>query len=318
MAQDVQTITRSTLAEIITAPLGADTDLTGFIADNRAQLDAHIQTKGAVLLRGFGVSDAARLREVVVDLCGQPWHYVEGSSERRQVGEAVYTSTEYPPEYPISLHNELSYTRHWPGRLCFCCPEAPVSGGQTPLADSRRILSGLPRDLVAEFEERRIAYIRNLRSKDAPGLGLSWQAVWETDSRYEVEAYCAQELIDIEWNEDGSLWTRQIRPAIATHPKTGERVWFNQVDQFHPSNLDADLAADLLELFDPDELPLNATFGDGAPIPAEMIETVRKTSWSEATAFDWQEGDLLVVDNMLVAHGRMPFGGSRRVLVAMA
>jgi alpha-ketoglutarate-dependent taurine dioxygenase len=318
MTQDVQTITRSTLAEIVTAPSGADTDLTGFIAENRAQLDAHIETKGAVLLRGFAVCDAARLREVVVDLCGQPWHYTEGSSERRQLGDAVYTSTEYPPQYAISLHNELSYTRRWPGRLCFCCPQPPASGGQTPLADSRRILRSLPPDLVTEFEERRIAYIRNLRSQAAPGLGLSWQAVWETDNRHEVEAYCAREQIDIRWNEDGSLWTRQIRPATATHPKTGERVWFNQVDQFHPSNLGDDVAAELLEVLDPDALPLNATFADGSPIPAEMIDVVRQTSWSEATAFDWQEGDLLVIDNMLVAHGRMPFQGPRRVLVAMA
>ena len=318
MTQDVQTITRSTLAEIITAPSGADPSLTGYIAENRAQLDAHILTKGAVLFRGFAVSDAARLREVVIDLCGQPWHYTEGSSERRQLGDAVYTSTEYPPQYAISLHNELSYTLRWPGRLCFCCPQAPTSGGQTPLADSRRIVSSLPQDLVTEFEERQIAYIRNLRSQAAPGLGLSWQAVWETDNRDEVEAYCAQEQIDIEWTEDGSVWTRQIRPATATHSKTGERVWFNQVDQFHPSNLGDDVAAELLEVLDPDALPLNATFGDGSPIPTEMIDVIRKISWSEATVFDWQEGDLLVIDNMLVAHGRMPFEGDRRVLVAMA
>ena len=318
MTQDVRTITRSTLAEIITAPSGADTGLSEFIAENRAQLDAHLQTKGAVLFRGFAVSDAARLRELVVELCGQPWHYIEGSSERRQLGDAVYTSTEYPPEYTISLHNELSYTRRWPGRLCFCCPQAPASGGQTPLADSRRILSALPRDLVTEFEERQIAYIRNLRSQAVPGLGLSWQAVWETDSRYEVEDYCGQEQIDFEWNEDGSLWTRQIRPAIATHPETGERVWFNQVDQFHPSNLGDNVAADLLDVLDPDALPLNATFGDGTPIPTEMVDVIRKVSWSEATAFDWQDGDFLVIDNMLVAHGRMPFEGPRSVLVAMA
>ena len=29
----------------------------------------------------------------------------------------VYTSTEYPPEFFISLHNELSYSTRWPSRL---------------------------------------------------------------------------------------------------------------------------------------------------------------------------------------------------------
>jgi alpha-ketoglutarate-dependent taurine dioxygenase len=318
MAQDAPVITRSTLAEVLAAPSGADPSLTAFIAENRAQINAHILTKGAVLFRGFAVSDSARLREAVVDLCGEPWRYTEGSSERRQLGDAVYTSTEYPPQYAISLHNELSYTMRWPSRLCFCCPQAPVSGGQTPLSDSRRILDSLPPDLVAEFEQRQICYTRNLRSQDVAGLGLSWQAVWETDDRDEVEAYCLREQIDFEWRDDGSLWTKQIRPATATHPETGEKVWFNQADQFHPSNLGEEAAADLLDLLGPDALPINATFGDGSPIPADMIDVVRKVSWSEATAFDWQVGDLLVVDNMLVAHGRMPFEGPRRVLVAMA
>jgi hypothetical protein len=307
---------QKTLAEIITAPSGAVPDLRKFIAENSPRVNARVRSKGAVLFRGFDVSEPEQFREIVIDLCGEPWTYTEGSSERRQLGEAVYTSTEYPPQYAISLHNELSYTNRWPSRLCFCCPVAPAVGGQTPLSDSRRILGSLPRDLVAEFDQRRIRYLRNLRSEEVPGLGLSWQAVWETGNRDEVEAYCAREQIDFEWRDDGSLWTSQVRPAIATHPETGERVWFNQVDQFHPSNLGDD-AGDLLELLGPEALPINATFGDGSAIPDEMVDVVRKVSWAEATAFDWQVGDLLVIDNMLVAHGRMPFEGPRRILVAM-
>ncbi|NEA33595.1 TauD/TfdA family dioxygenase [Streptomyces sp. SID13031] len=318
MAQDAHAIRQNTLAEIITAPPTADASLTTYISERRAQINAHLLSKGAVLFRGFAVSDSAKFREIVRELCGEPSRYTEGSSERRQLGDAVYTSTEFPAQQTISLHNELSYTLRWPRRLCFCCPEAPASGGQTPLANGRRILTSLPPDLVAEFEERQICYVRNLRSEDVPGLGLSWQAVWEGDSREVVEAYCAREQISFEWRDDDSLWTSQVRPATATHPETGEKVWFNQADQFHPSNLGDDVAADLLELLGPDALPLNATFGDGAPIPGEMLDVVRETSWSEATAFDWQVGDFLVIDNMLVAHGRMPFEGPRRVLVAMA
>jgi alpha-ketoglutarate-dependent taurine dioxygenase len=318
MTENAHDITRSSLAEVIVAPPGAETNLVAFIAGNRAQINARILERGAALFRGFGVSDPAKFREIVLDLCGEPWHYTEGSSERRQLGEAIYTSTEYPPQSTISLHNELSYALRWPQRLCFCCPQAPVSGGQTPLSDSRRILESLPQDLVAEFEEREVCYVRNLRSEGVPGLGLTWQAVWETSDRDVVEAYCTRDQISFEWREDDSLWTRQVRPSVATHPETGERVWFNQADQFHPSNQGEDYAAELLELLGADALPLNATFGDGTPIPAEMLDIVRKSSWAEATAFDWQVGDFLVIDNMLVAHGRMPFEGARSVLVAMA
>jgi len=49
-----------------------------------------------------------------------------------------------------------------------------------------------------------------------------------------------------------------------------------------------------------------------------VIDEIRKAYDSETVKFDWQRGDLLLVDNMLVAHGREPFTGDRRVLVAMA
>lgn len=72
------------------------------------------------------------------------------------------------------------------------------------------------------------------------------------------------------------------------------------------------------EFFGPEALRLNATFGDGTPISGEALDMVRKGTWAEATRFDWQAGHFLEIDNMLVAHGRMPFQGPRRVLVAMA
>jgi len=67
-----------------------------------------------------------------------------------------------------------------------------------------------------------------------------------------------------------------------------------------------------------DELPQSVTFADGTPIPAEYVTQVRDRGLALAVDVDWQEGDLLVIDNVLVAHGRRPFAGSRRVLVAMS
>lgn len=51
---------------------------------------------------------------------------------------------------------------------------------------------------MAEFEERQICYLRNLRSEDVPEVGLSWQAVWETSRREEVEEYCTRDQITFE------------------------------------------------------------------------------------------------------------------------
>jgi hypothetical protein len=48
-------------------------------------------------------------------------------------------------------------------------------------------------------------------------------------------------------------------------------------------------------------------YGDGSEIPREVITYLRDMIWSHAVGFDWQEGDLLVIDNYSVMHGRRGF-----------
>lgn len=62
----------------------------------------------------------------------------------------------------------------------------------------------------------------------------------------------------------------------------------------------------------------SVAFADGSPIPAEYIRQVRDRGLAAAVDVDWRRGDLLIVDNVLVGHGRRPFTGNRRVLVAMS
>ena len=38
-----------------------------------------------------------------------------------EVGEGVYTSTEYPQHRSIPLHSEQSYSRNWPMNILFYC-----------------------------------------------------------------------------------------------------------------------------------------------------------------------------------------------------
>jgi alpha-ketoglutarate-dependent taurine dioxygenase len=291
-------------------------DLLTWAVDRRTTIADYLHTVGALLLRRTPVGSAEEHAEVASEFCGPLQAYVEGSSQRLQLAARVYTSTEYPARYRISLHNELSYASRWPARLCFSCLEAPRSGGETPILDSRVLVRALSQDLVNEFERRRVRYIRRLHHIDDHGLGVSWQGVFETHERAQVDAYCEQGDVQHEW-EGRTLVTSQIRSATRLHPTTGEKVWFNQADQFHPTNIGGPESADLIEAVGEENLPTNATFGDGGQIPVDMLEEVRATAWAHCIATPWSEGDILVLDNMLVAHGRMPFVGPRRVLVAM-
>jgi alpha-ketoglutarate-dependent taurine dioxygenase len=232
--------------------------------------------------------------------------YVDGNSPRTKKQAGIYTSTEYPEEHFISLHNELSYCRKWPSRLFFCCVTAPQTGGNTLIADCRRVLEALAPALVARFEERRVRYVRNLHG--GYGFGPSWQQTFETTE------------MDCQWLEDDLLRVTQTGPGVLTHPLTGQRVWFNQADQFHPSNHPPEYREALMEMVDGDvgALPTYACFADGSPIEDEDLDQVRACFREQTVYFPWCRGDLLMLDNVLTAHGRAPFSGPRKILVAMS
>ena len=74
----------------------------------------------------------------------------------------------------------------------------------------------------------------------------------------------------------------------------------------------------LEELLDPEDMPRNVFFADGSPIDDDIFDEIRGVLAEETVMFPWQAGDVLMLDNMLVAHARTPFKGSRKVVVAMA
>jgi alpha-ketoglutarate-dependent taurine dioxygenase len=286
-------------------------------AENKIYLESKLLEHGALLFRGFSVESAEALERFARSASGGDLlNYIDGTSPRTKVNTSVYTSTEYPAAYFISLHNELSYTHRWPSKIYFCCVTAPQQGGETPIVDSRALLRSIPSDLVEEFRKKGVKYIRNLHG--GLGLGPSWQFVFETDDKSVVEHYCQESGIEFKWKNDNGLWLSQVRPAIATHPQTGEAVWFNQADQFHPTEMDDQTRLALLSMMEEEDLPKNAYFGDDTCLGVSLLEKIREATRNQMVLFSWRTGDVLILDNMLVAHGRMPFTGPRRILVAMS
>jgi alpha-ketoglutarate-dependent taurine dioxygenase len=271
---------------------------------------------GALLLRGFNPLDTTALAEFVQHVSGKtPLSYAGGASPRINLGAGVYTSTEYPEHYALSLHNEMSYTSRWPRYLFFYCATAPEQGGETPLADSRRILEKIDAEVVRQFKTRKIRYVRNLPG--GAGSGYSWQEAFETEDRASVENSCRAAGMNFTWRDDGGLRLTEVRPATALHPLTREEVWFNQAEGFHPSAAGVATDTEHDSGVRHDELRLNAFHGDGSPLALSALEHIRQVTRAEASLFPWRAGDLLIVDNMLVCHGRMPFAGARKILLAM-
>ncbi|NEY32352.1 TauD/TfdA family dioxygenase [Streptomyces sp. PRKS01-65] len=281
---------------------------------DREGLRAALRERGALLLRGFDVQGPDGFAALVRALSGEPLPYTERSSPRSVIKGNVYTSTDYPPGEEIFLHNENAYQASWPLTLFFHCVRPPLTGGATPLADTRRVLAAIDEEVRREFERRRWMVVRNYGDL----VGLPWQEAFGTTDRAEVERYCRDRGIQARWLPGGGLRTRAVRDAVHRHPVTGEPVWFNHATVFHVSTLPASARRGLLEMLGEENLPSQTYYGDGEAIPDDVMDHLRACYRAASTRFDYRADDVLVIDNMLVCHGREPFTGPRRIAVAMA
>jgi alpha-ketoglutarate-dependent taurine dioxygenase len=289
-------------------------DLVDWARVNRQLIDDLLLEHRALLFRGFDVraaSEFMRFAEASSD--GPLLEYNDRSTPRYEVDHRIYVSTIYPADQSIILHNEGTYWLRWPLKIYFCCLKAPGRGGQTPIADVRNVYQRISHATRARFTQKKVMYLRNYND----GFGLSWQEAFQTSDPAKGEEYCRQNKIDFEWKTGGRLRTRQIREAVRKHPRTGEFVWFNHAAFFHILAREPEVRKGLLDLFDEIDLPYMTYYGDGTPIDSSVIEEILDAYNREKVLFDWQEGDILLLDNMSVAHGREPYVGERQIVVAM-
>lgn len=288
--------------------------LSAWAAGRRTELETLVTRHGAVLLRGFEVAGVSDFEVCVDRMCGGALEYQFRASPRTEVGHHVYTATDYPADQIIFPHNEHSYSPICPNYLIFYSERPAPNGGETPIGDNREITKRIDPDVKERFRRLGILYVRNYGA----GFGLPWPVVFQTDDRMSVERYCASLGITWEWKSSNWLCTRQRGPAIIRHPRTKEEVWFNHATFFHVTTLPAPMKEALLAEFAEEDLPAHTYYGDGVPIEQETLQHLRSVYRDSLHEFAWQTNDVLLLDNILTVHGRNPYQGSRRILVAMA
>lgn len=294
---------------------GGDATLESLIRNAPIVVGEKLHRAAGILFRGFDVLGEDQFQKFAKSFGHPLLSYDFGSTPRTDLGDGVYTSTEYPAHQKIPLHSEQAYTLSWPMKIWFHAIEVAEEGGETPIIDTRLLYQKIDPAVRDRFASKKLRYVRNY----ALGLDVPWEKVFGTNNKSEVERYCRDNHIKATWLDGDGLRTEQICQAVAKHPGTDEDVWFNQAHLFHVSNLQDDIREALLMIVEGEEnLPRNVTYGDGTPIEAEVLDHVREVIADNQVKFPWQAGDILMLDNMLAAHGREKFKGARKTVVAMA
>jgi alpha-ketoglutarate-dependent taurine dioxygenase len=296
-------------------PLVASPKSPGLIAgewikENEALVNQKLNEYGALLLRGFHIDSVEKFQAFVGAFKAPALQYRQRSSPRFEVAENVYHSTTYPADQHINMHSENSYAPQWAMRITFCCVQPAEEQGETPIADNRKVVQLIDPVIREKFRAKGVQYVRNM----AAGIGLPWQEVFQTTDRQAVEAECRGNGMSFRWEEPDSLVLSWQHQAIYDHPYTQEPVWFNHAFFFNkyalPAEVQASFASD-------EELPFHTHYGDGSEITQQEIENIRQAYEQATVRFPWAKGDVLLLDNMLMSHGRSPYKGSRQILVSM-
>jgi alpha-ketoglutarate-dependent taurine dioxygenase len=299
---------------LLLQPKGTAEDLIQWARAHRPLLDRLLVRFGALLFRGFNVCSAESFARLIEASSSTGWvDYRERMTPRKHVSGHIWTSTEYPPSQTIYPHNENSHCTSWPLKLFFNCHVAAESGGETPLVDCRKLTASIPGPLRDEFTRRGWMYTRSFHF----GVGFTWQSVYQVETPAELEQYCRENEMTPCWEED-KLTVRYVRSALVRHPRTHEALWFNHGTFYHPSTLEPALYRAMRARFAPEEFTYYSCFGDGAPVPDDVAAQLRDLYARCRVTLPWQRGDVLLLDNMLAAHGRSPFRGERSVLVGMS
>lgn len=334
------------LPDVITpAHIGDDsaTALILWLGSRRRQFLARLDAAGAILLRDFAVADEFQFETVLRAFDFDLKSEYLGTSPRDRLTEYVYTASELPAHYPIMQHCEMSFLDSPPERLYFFCKTAPEADGETPICDFRKVWRELDPSIRAEFDRRGIKYVRRY---SGPGDAVRsrgwrtkrWDEMFGVSNIEQAIRHAQAAGLQAERGPGDELVLTNRQAAARVHPRTGVTVWHNHSQVFHPAAASFEyrkiarrqrtprafilsLVIDALTFAKrikgaPESFDTNALFGDGQPIPSSYIKHVTDVIWENLQFFAWRQGDILAIDNRSVSHGRMPFKGPRRILVA--
>lgn len=286
--------------------------LANYLHANGEPLARELLRRGSLLLRGPAPLTAAAFHGTAATFIGE---FFDSAGEHTPIREhaRVFNPVRYSPQHRLLWHNENSFNTRFPQIIAFGCVRPADKGGDSLLVDARAMVKALAPSVVEEFRRKRVRYVRRM------GLGVDrgWKDIFGTASRTEVEARCAAQDFSFRWLGNNVLETVSVRDATLIHPDTGIECWFNQIQHWHPRCLDPQDRKDLVTLLGEERLPRDCSFADGSRISDAVMDHILETYAAQEWRIACRAGDVLIIDNVSIAHGRSAYQGPRELLVAM-
>jgi len=218
-----------------------------------------------------------------------------GPSAGRPKLDGIDMATNVPPQFLLLCHNEMAYNPMTVEQIAlYCIQDAPV-GGESLITRNKDLLQSLSPTTLKFLKERGgITYTRDFYDArkpplvKTPGVG-SWQekcGLPDDAGEEECNAFWKKMGFgddDIVWGEGGNLHVKNYHPGVVPDPETGEDVWWNVI---HTGSFKAT---------------------DGTPFSKKMVEEIQRTGWKHTYSWKLRPGDWLMLDNMRMQHGRLPF-----------
>jgi len=281
-----------------------------WVKHNKQAILHQLTKDGAILFRGFSLVTAQDFDGFIAALDLPIFTYEESLSNavRVTVTDRVFTANEAPANVSIYLHHEMAQTPVFPSKLFFFCEKAAETAGETPLCRSDILLKALDKKLpafAAKCRKLGVKYTNYMPNADdaASGQGRSWRSTLDVATAEDAETKLSRLGYSWVWHTDGTL---EVQTAALDAVKTledGTEVFFNQ----------------LIAAFLGWKNGAKAIhFGDGSTISEHDMQQVCELADELTFDMPWQAGDLVLVDNFRVMHGRRPFEGTRRILASLA
>ncbi|OHF01000.1 hypothetical protein CORC01_03828 [Colletotrichum orchidophilum] len=284
---------------------------------------------GAVLIRGLPIETPHDYSKVAYAFGFRPHVEVGRPPLRTVLAPNVKTANEGPPELPIWPHSEYGWSTINPSWLTFSALQIPESGGATPITSAIYIaheLSRLKPEFLSTLLHKGVKYIYRYTTQTlVSNTGTSVRGAYgqevrdeddEATARSKIEAEVRRHSNRFEWHEDGSLSVTHIVPAIRIHDPTGATVFFGNVTSAWGRSRHHGATRPPFRGDDGSYHP-PPTYGDGTPIDVEDLDLLLKLAEDGAVDVEWEQGDLVLLDNYAVMHSRKPWTGQRQVLAAL-